>query len=214
MIMMRTVFSISFVILICCEPNYFVNSLINGYYLSKSRCSLRSRGICWLQNSEIEAINGNNEVDENEYDWEAAKLEISQIIDSETDSLVTQSTNSVQSFSRSSNRNVALASGVFGSLLFLFQHTQPVSGIALLHAMERDSIDLNVAMCNEKPTIIEFYADWCESCKVLAPSMRNIEVLYRDQVNFITIDGVNPNNGTVKLFSWYFPLFSYLCFAS
>ena len=50
-------------------------------------------------------------------------------------------------------------------------------------------------MCNGKPTVIDFYADWCESCKVMAPSMRSIETQYKDKINFVTIDGSNAKNG-------------------
>lgn len=50
-------------------------------------------------------------------------------------------------------------------------------------------------MCNGKPTVIDFYADWCESCKAMAPSMRSIESQYKDKVNFVTLDGSNTKNG-------------------
>jgi thiol-disulfide isomerase/thioredoxin len=50
-------------------------------------------------------------------------------------------------------------------------------------------------MCNGKPTIIDFYADWCVSCREMAPSMRSVEMQYRDKINFVTIDGSDPKNG-------------------
>jgi thiol-disulfide isomerase/thioredoxin len=90
---------------------------------------------------------------------------------------------------------IATASAIMGGLLFFFQHTQPVSSVALLKAMERDSMDFSVALCNGKPTLVEFYADWCESCKAMAPTMRSIETQYKDRINFITIDGSSFKNG-------------------
>lgn len=42
------------------------------------------------------------------------------------------------------NKYIAITSAVLGSFFFAFQHSQPVSGVALMHAMERDSVDLKV----------------------------------------------------------------------
>eukprot|EP01035_Chromulina_nebulosa_P017878 gene17878-23494_t len=60
--------------------------------------------------------------------------------------------------------------------------------------MEKESIGLKQALCNGKPTIIDFYADWCENCKSMAPTFRQMEFLYDKNVNFVTIDGSNPAN--------------------
>jgi thiol-disulfide isomerase/thioredoxin len=92
--------------------------------------------------------------------------------------------------------NLVIAGGstLMGVACFLFLHSQPTSSVALLKAMERDSAQIDRVLCNGKPTVVDFYADWCESCKVMAPSMRQLELQYRDSVNFITIDGANPKN--------------------
>ena len=94
------------------------------------------------------------------------------------------------------NRMIAFASSMLGVLLFVYNQIQPstVSGVALLHAMEKDSQPLKSVVCNGKPTVIDFYADWCESCKAMAPSMREMEIRYKDSINFITINGVDPTN--------------------
>jgi hypothetical protein len=42
-------------------------------------------------------------------------------------------------------RAIAVLSGTFASVAFAFQHSQPVSGVALLKAMEKDSIDIKVS---------------------------------------------------------------------
>eukprot|EP01038_Epipyxis_sp_PR26KG_P007431 gene7431-10127_t len=94
-------------------------------------------------------------------------------------------------------KTIAVISSIVGCLLFSFQHSQPVSGVTLLKAMERDSVPVEAALCNGKPTLIEFYADWCESCKATAPSMRALELKFRKDINFLTIDGVNKRNSAL-----------------
>jgi thiol-disulfide isomerase/thioredoxin len=88
----------------------------------------------------------------------------------------------------------AALSSILGGGFFFYQLLQPVSGVDLLRAMEKDSEPLNSAVCSSKPTIIDFYAPWCESCKAVAPSMRAAEIQYKNDVNFITIDGSDPRN--------------------
>jgi thiol-disulfide isomerase/thioredoxin len=89
---------------------------------------------------------------------------------------------------------VAIGSSLFAILLFIFQRNQPVNAVALMKEMEKDSISVKEALCNGKPTLIDFYADWCESCKVMAPTMRELESKYGNNINFITLDGTDPNN--------------------
>ena len=45
-----------------------------------------------------------------------------------------------------------------------------------------------VAMANGRPTIIEFYADWCESCQTMAKTNWQMETTYGDQINFVMLN--------------------------
>merc|ERR1711998_397891 len=42
--------------------------------------------------------------------------------------------------------------------------------------------------------VVDFYTDWCENCKVMAPKMARIEAEYGRRVNFVAIDGDRPEN--------------------
>ena len=95
------------------------------------------------------------------------------------------------------NKIAAFVSFICAISLSTFQHFNPISSVTLLHEMEKDSISLPNAVCNGKPTMIEFYADWCESCKVMAPTMRQMELNYNNKINFITLDGTNPRNAAL-----------------
>ena len=96
---------------------------------------------------------------------------------------------------RKKNMFIAIAAALTGAAAFFFNRGQVgLSGVALLHAMEKDSAPLAQAMCNGRPTVVDFYADWCQSCKVMAPTMREMGVLYKDRLNFVTLDGTKPAN--------------------
>jgi hypothetical protein len=43
-------------------------------------------------------------------------------------------------------KGIAVLSSLLGTFLFVSQQSQPVSGIALLHQMEKESITVNVRM--------------------------------------------------------------------
>lgn len=38
------------------------------------------------------------------------------------------------------------------------------------------------------PCVIDFYADWCGPCKVVAPIMDELAIEYKDKVNFYKVD--------------------------
>jgi len=95
------------------------------------------------------------------------------------------------------NRLAAVEASVLATGIFALQVANPVSGVTLLRAMEADSLPVASAICNGKPATIDFYADWCESCKAMAPTTRALEVTYGDKVNFIALDGTKPRNAGV-----------------
>jgi len=40
----------------------------------------------------------------------------------------------------------------------------------------------------EVPSVIDFYADWCQPCKMVAPIVEELNVEYGGKVNFYKID--------------------------
>ncbi|MFG3819139.1 thioredoxin family protein [Limnothrix redekei] len=80
------------------------------------------------------------------------------------------------------NLVVAIVAALLGVVLFLGLRTEPNSNI--LERLARDSVPLDQAIVNGKPTVLEFYADWCTSCQAMASDLRELKQDYGDRVNF------------------------------
>ncbi|NEP63235.1 MAG: thioredoxin fold domain-containing protein [Symploca sp. SIO2G7] len=59
---------------------------------------------------------------------------------------------------------------------------------ASLTAMAEASIPLNQAMTNGKPTLVEFYANWCTSCQAMAGDLQQIKNDYQQDINFVMLN--------------------------
>jgi thiol-disulfide isomerase/thioredoxin len=63
---------------------------------------------------------------------------------------------------------------------------------APLEQLARRSLDLPVALASGRPTIVEFYADWCAVCREMAPAMEVIERRHRGSLNVVLLNVDNP----------------------
>jgi thiol-disulfide isomerase/thioredoxin len=59
---------------------------------------------------------------------------------------------------------------------------------ASLGTLAANSTPLEVAQANDKPTLIEFYANWCTSCQAMAGDVSKLEQQYGDRVNFVMLN--------------------------
>ena len=100
-------------------------------------------------------------------------------------------------------RNVvlAIAAPLSATAFYGFQRANPVNPVALLARMEERSPALPDALATGRPTLVEFYAPWCTSCKESAPFMLRLEKQYAGRVNFVVVNGDDPRNEQlVRLF--------------
>ncbi|MBE9052350.1 redoxin family protein [Nostocales cyanobacterium LEGE 11386] len=59
---------------------------------------------------------------------------------------------------------------------------------ASLAELDQASTPLEVAINNGKPSIVEFYANWCTVCQKMAPDIAQLEQEYADKVNFVMLN--------------------------
>ena len=58
----------------------------------------------------------------------------------------------------------------------------------LLKSFGELSVDPEVAFKNNKPTFLEFYAEWCEVCKEMAPKVSSLKEEYEKDINFVFLN--------------------------
>ncbi len=59
---------------------------------------------------------------------------------------------------------------------------------ASLSNMAEESVPLNKAITNGKPTLVEFYANWCTSCQSMAGDLQLLKDEYQQDVNFVMLN--------------------------
>lgn len=92
----------------------------------------------------------------------------------------------VSNANRLRNITLALAAIALSAAIFLGLQTQ--SNSTSLEAQANQSAPLAVALSNGKPTLTEFYANWCTSCQAMAKDLAKLKQKYADSVNFVMLN--------------------------
>lgn len=61
-----------------------------------------------------------------------------------------------------------------------------------LDQLARRSLEPDVALSNGRPTVIEFYADWCQVCREMAPAMLQLEQKQANRLDVVMVNVDNP----------------------
>jgi len=65
----------------------------------------------------------------------------------------------------------------------------------LLKSFGELSVEPEIAFTNNKPTFLEFYAEWCEVCKEMAPQVSAFKNEYEKDINFVFLNVDNQKWG-------------------
>jgi thiol-disulfide isomerase/thioredoxin len=57
-----------------------------------------------------------------------------------------------------------------------------------LSTLAESAIPLETALTNGKPSLIEFYANWCTSCQAMVPDLASLKTEYGERVNFVMLN--------------------------
>ncbi len=85
-------------------------------------------------------------------------------------------------------RNLLIVLVAVALSIALFLGLRTDSSAVSLTALAEKSTPLEVALTNGKPTLMEFYANWCGSCQAMAPDIAQLEKEYDKSVNFVMLN--------------------------
>ncbi|MHC5596927.1 MAG: thioredoxin family protein [Nostoc sp.] len=104
-----------------------------------------------------------------------------------TDSPVNSPDKSESTFgTRVRNFLIVMVAIALSVALFLGLRTETTS--VSLAKLSNTSTPLEVAVRNSKPSLVEFYADWCTVCQKMAPDIAQLETEYADKMNFVMLN--------------------------
>jgi thiol-disulfide isomerase/thioredoxin len=70
----------------------------------------------------------------------------------------------------------------------VFLGVQTKTSSVTLAGLAEESVPLEAALQNGKPSVMEFYANWCTTCQAMAPDMASLKQQYGDRVNFVMLN--------------------------
>jgi thiol-disulfide isomerase/thioredoxin len=85
-------------------------------------------------------------------------------------------------------RNISLAVAAAAVSAGLFFATRNDAQTLTAAKVAERAIPLEQAQTNGKPSLVEFYAEWCTSCNSMAPTIAAMEEKYRGKVNFVALN--------------------------
>lgn len=85
-------------------------------------------------------------------------------------------------------RNLVVVSVAVVLSVLVVMGVQTKSPAASLETLAAEATPLETALTNGKPSLMEFYANWCTSCQAMAGDMATLRDRYGDQVNFVMLN--------------------------
>ena len=95
-------------------------------------------------------------------------------------------------FSSKFRRSILALFALFFIAFVLFFKSNIFESTLQLRNFGNLSIDPEIAFTNGKPTYLEFYAEWCEICKEMAPEVTQLKKDFDTEINFVFLNVDNP----------------------
>lgn len=67
-----------------------------------------------------------------------------------------------------------------------------LTGLATLRSLAKEATPYSEAIANGKPTLLEFYADWCTICQGMAPIVEKLHQQQGEKVNLVMLNIDDP----------------------
>lgn len=90
------------------------------------------------------------------------------------------------------DRVIAMAMASIAAVLAVVVFWTRSLGTQGLEVLARTSLPLDVALSNGKPTLVEFYADWCQVCHQMEPTMTRLKQTHRGALDLVLLNVENP----------------------
>ena len=103
------------------------------------------------------------------------------------DKLIVQSESRESIFKTDSKTILILIISIVFISLLLFRNIF-FKSTYLLKSFGELSVEPEIAFTNHKPTFLEFYAEWCEVCKEMAPKVSAFKNEYEKDINFVFLN--------------------------
>lgn len=85
-------------------------------------------------------------------------------------------------------RNLVVAVVAIALMVAVFFGLRTQTVTPSLASLAQTATPYDLAQTNGKPTLLEFYADWCTACQAMASSMAELRQGYGDRVNFVMLN--------------------------
>jgi len=85
-------------------------------------------------------------------------------------------------------RNFLVAVAGIALVVAIFLGLQTQNPTATLRSMAEASTPYAVAKTNGKPTLLEFYANWCTTCQEMVSDMAALKQQYAEPLNFVMLN--------------------------
>lgn len=95
------------------------------------------------------------------------------------------------------DRALAVIGPAIGAALYFFVAANPINPLTILHQLSAESPTPEAVAASNRPTVMEFYADWCGVCREGAAGLFELESRYGPDVNFVVINAGDEANAAL-----------------